>query len=187
MKCETGTTCILNVCKANNYCLAVKCSADTLLELKSHFECPAPIEVVEPSAELATSGYYQAKHPRKKKKHPINVGNFFLASFGWFDEIDGVPEGFISFFKSKGSEYFTNSSEDTLIRISDHWGYSIRHCSWHLKGYPKISSWRWKKDHGKTKRIGCVLFKNLTPNQSSVNSGSQIIKEIDKLESRHPF
>lgn len=114
---------------------------------------------------------------------PITVDNFFIASQGYFVELLVIPPAFKSFFKSKGSEYFTNEEKTELIRVSDHWGYNIRFCAWHLKGYPKVTSWKWQKQFTKAKRIGLIKFTELNPN-------NQYYKNIGvktEFESRHPF
>jgi len=110
---------------------------------------------------------------------PITIENFFINTFGIFKEIKEISPTFNSFFKSKGSEYFTNADNTELIRVSDHWGYNIRFCSWHLEGIKRISCYNWQKEHGRHKRIGQIMITDLVPNNHNQN---QV-----ELISRHPY
>ncbi len=92
---------------------------------------------------------------------PITIDNFFLSSIGTFKEINEIPEGFILFFTSKTSTYFTNEDNTILIRKSDHWGSKIRSCNWYLSGYPRELSKRWKKFAGTSQRFGMIAFSEL--------------------------
>lgn len=38
MRCDISTSCVLNVCKANGYCIVSKCSIETKKELKDFVE-----------------------------------------------------------------------------------------------------------------------------------------------------
>lgn len=114
---------------------------------------------------------------------PITMENFFIRSHGTFIEIFDIPIGYTEFFKSKKSQYYTNDDKTMLVRISDHWGHKIRFCSWHLKGYPKISSWGWRKQFGNQCRIGIIKFSELKINYF-LPKGFTKPKEF---ESRHPF
>lgn len=89
---------------------------------------------------------------------PITIDNFFVSTYGIFDEIKQIPEGFSSFFKSRGSEYYSNAGKQHLIRVSNHWGLNINLCSWHLKGHRKTVTWEWQKKYGKHERIGLIKF-----------------------------
>lgn len=95
---------------------------------------------------------------------PITIDNFFIASKGTFKELQSIPSGFTKFFTSKKSIYYSNEEKTELVRVSDHWGYRIRFCAWHLEGYKKISSWDWKKKIGNEMRIGIILYSDLEVN-----------------------
>ena len=126
------------------------------------------------------------KKPNKVKEIPvqelpITIDNFFISTMGVFAEIDKVPEGFVKFFKSKESEYYHDEGKLTLIRISNHWGYRIRFCTWHLEGYKKIIAWQWKSKYGKKMRIGIIKITEL-----KVNNAFQPFKSVE-LERRHLY
>lgn len=114
---------------------------------------------------------------------PITIENFFVSSKGIFKELCFIPDGFTRFFISKGSEYFSNKESDLLIRKSDHWGHNIRFCAWHLDGYKKDTSWKWKDANGKEKKIGIILFSELSIN----NAFKPNKNKIAEFESRHPI
>lgn len=118
---------------------------------------------------------------------PVTIDNFYLTTYGIFNEINAIPPDFKSFFKSKGSEYFTNEEKTHLIRVSDHWGMYIRYCDWFLKvgeHVERISSFKWTKKYGKGNlRIGIIKYSDLTINNRIIGSASK----IERIESRHPI
>lgn len=100
---------------------------------------------------------------------PITIDNFFIRTWGVFNELKALPVGYKNFFESRGSEYFTNEDKTKIVRVSDHWGFNIRFCAWFLKEvgqtkFEKISSWRWKKKKGSDKRIGIITISNFNIN-----------------------
>lgn len=103
---------------------------------------------------------------------PITIDNFFIRTKGVFREIKEVPYGYKSIFKSKKSEYFTNEEKTKIVRISDHWGFKIRFCAWHLQSnpegsYEKMSSFKWSRINGKKCfKIGIIHISDLSVNNS---------------------
>jgi|WetSurMetagenome_2_1015567.scaffolds.fasta_scaffold372870_2 hypothetical protein len=95
----------------------------------------------------------------------LDVGNFWNASVGTWKETDEVPEAFTQFAKSGSSTYYTNKKEDTVIRVSDHWGSGIRECNWYLKGYARNNSFLFSKKYGGF-HIGIIKIKDLTDIQN---------------------
>lgn len=87
--------------------------------------------------------------------------NYHLASEGTFKQIFEIPEGFDVVFKSKGSKYYVDKDDTQLIRVSDHWGYNIKHCNWFLEGYNKMPCGLWKNTYGE--KIGIINFNELKP------------------------
>jgi hypothetical protein len=114
---------------------------------------------------------------------PINWENFFLATKGTFEEISKIPNGFSSFFKSKGSEYFINEDKTILIRESDHWGFGIRYCNWYLKGYGFEHCGNWKKKIDEPLKIGKINIIELSPSFKEKSKRFQ----HQEFESRHPI
>lgn len=100
--------------------------------------------------------------PVKSIKKGHDITNFFIQSFGIFEEISEIPPDFYGFFASKRSLYYTNNDKSILIRSSDHWGTDIAKCIWFLKGYPQMSCWRWKKQYEGRFLIGMIRFDELT-------------------------
>ena len=94
---------------------------------------------------------------------PITWENFFMATKGIFDEIDYIPYGFESFYKSKGSEYFINEDKTQLVRKSNHWGYGIKYCNWYLKGYGFRYCASWSKLVDNPLKTGIIKIGNLKP------------------------
>lgn len=113
----------------------------------------------------------------------VTVDNFFQATIGEWNEIKELPEGFNSIFKSKGSEYFTKDGSE-IIRISDHWGHSIRFCTWYLKGYSSGSSRNWKKKYGPDKKIGIIHINDLHMNTKKYEAWHKW--EANKLKFKGP-
>lgn len=116
---------------------------------------------------------------------PITVENFFIRTKAVYDEIQTIPEGFHCFFRSKGSAYWTNQEKTHIVRESDHWGFNIRYCAWYLKQDPQgtykmISSFKWKKLNGNSKRIGIVHISNFSVNETVTRQPRQ------KITSRWP-
>ncbi|HET8736196.1 MAG TPA: hypothetical protein VFM69_06335 [Pricia sp.] len=111
------------------------------------------------------------KGPKPKKKAPvqgmpITIDNFFVNTFGEFEEIESVPDGFTLFFRSRGSRYYTGQNKDVLVRVSDHWGWGIRFCNWYLKGFAKKHCGGWKNlCPDRTTRIGKIHYSDMKPNQ----------------------
>ena len=114
---------------------------------------------------------------------PITWENFFLATKGSFDEIEFIPDGFVSFFKSKGSEYFINDDKTILIRKSDHWGFGIRYCNWYLKDYGFNHCGNWKKTVEEPLKIGKINISELLPSIKDKTKKYQ----HQEFESRHPI
>lgn len=121
------------------------------------------------------------KEPVPDQPLPVTIDNFFIATRGVFEELSFIPGDVDFFFKSKTSAYYKNADGTVLVRVSDHWGHKIRFCSWHLKDYPQISSWKWQKEYGKKQRVGRILVKHLKPNY-----GTPEFQRMN-LESRHPI
>ena len=96
---------------------------------------------------------------------PITINNFFISTKGLFNEISEIHLGFESFFKSKNSEYFTNSDRTILIRKSNHWGFRIKNCDWHLKGYGLVSCGRFSKENQNSFKIGIIKYSDLKVNR----------------------
>jgi len=116
---------------------------------------------------------------------PITIENFFIRTKAVFQKIDSIPAGYKSFFKSKGSEYFTNEDKSIVIRVSDHWGYKIRFCNWFLKmeyggSYEQISSFKWSKIHSRQKFIGKCRIADFSPAKRTPFKGSSL-QTIEKL------
>jgi hypothetical protein len=112
---------------------------------------------------------------------PITIDNFFISTKGVFTELIEMPEGFTIFFNSKESKYYSNEDKTQLIRISNHWGYGIKYCSWLLKGYKAEVAWKWKKSNGKHDRIGIISISNLKVNPAfyDKNKNKHVIKPIN--------
>jgi len=104
------------------------------------------------------------KRALKNQPLPITYKNFFISTKGYFEEIGNLPEGYKSFFKSKGSEYFIDDKKEYLIRTSNHWGFGIAECDWHLKGYGFLHCGKWQKKHSKSIKIGIIRFDELQAN-----------------------
>ena len=118
---------------------------------------------------------------------PITIENFFIATSGVFEELQEIPIDFEKFFASKGSEYYTNKDKTELIRVSDHWGYAIRFCSWHLRGYKYMFCGRWAKKVDQPKKIGIISFTDLTDGGVLPNMEINARPYIKEFESRHPY
>lgn len=107
--------------------------------------------------------------PSKKKPlpivqpTPITWDNFFIKTYGEFEVIKKIPDGFITVFESKGSRYLVSKNKKTVVRISDHWGFGIKHCNWYLKGYKRSHCSRWQKTYGSEKFIGIITIDNFKP------------------------
>jgi hypothetical protein len=114
---------------------------------------------------------------------PITIDNFFIKTMGVFTEIYEIPSDFVMFFSSKGSRYYTNHTQDKLIRKSNHWGHGIKFCSWQLNGYKHLRLWDWQKKYGKTFKIGIISLSELSININRIPK----TKQGKKIESRHPF
>jgi hypothetical protein len=97
---------------------------------------------------------------------PITINNFFIRTKGDFKEIQKIPDNYSLFFKSKGSEYYTNKQKTRVIRISDHWGKGIKNCAWYLEGYDRINCGIWKKAIENPVKIGIINIENLEINGS---------------------
>ncbi|HTB99871.1 MAG TPA: hypothetical protein VK705_04255 [Ferruginibacter sp.] len=114
---------------------------------------------------------------------PITIDNFFVRTTGVFKEIEFIPVGYVGFFNSKESAYYHSPDKDKIVRVSNHWGFSIRFCAWFLDGYEKESSFKWGKNNGKQMRIGIISINELKPNLH-LNWSKTNRK---KIESRHPI
>lgn len=102
----------------------------------------------------------------------ITVDNFHIQTKGVFYRIDEVPEGYVSIFRSKGSEYFTNAAKTKVVRVSDHWGYFIKDCDWFLRMQPgerirRMSSFTWSRRYENKKFIGIIDLNDLSYNDHS--------------------
>ena len=106
------------------------------------------------------------KYKNSEQPKPITWENFFISTYGLFKEIDSIPKGFTFIFSSKRSEYFVNKDKSIIIRASDHWGFGIKFCSWHLKNYGRCSCRNWKKYNGDDEKIGMIYIEDFTPNRS---------------------
>jgi hypothetical protein len=91
----------------------------------------------------------------------ITIDNYFVASYGVFDEIYEIPEGYKLHYKSKSSTYWVSPDERFLVRKSDHWGYGIKNCKWFLNGYPKMKSHKWSTQFDGAFKIGIIKFSNM--------------------------
>lgn len=123
--------------------------------------------------------------PKVKKEipiqeYPITMDNFFINTFGVFTELENIPIGFKLFFVSKKSMYYENEERNYLIRVSDHWGYGIRFCSWLLHGYKNQTAWKWQEDYSDDMRVGIIPISELQLNPRYHNSHKE-------LNSRHPI
>jgi hypothetical protein len=145
-------------------------------------KCKTPIAqqpVAAPRQPTAVRSNQIPKTPKPEQPLPITIENFYISTTATFTEIKKIPDGFLEFFKSKGSQYFTNELKDVVVRKSDHWGYGIRHCNWFLKGHEKEFCGHWKNQKGKFMYIGIALIKSFQPNVKGVeidtfNSPNQI-------------
>jgi len=99
---------------------------------------------------------------------PITINNFFIRTKGTFKEIKTVPISYLRFFKSKGSEYYTNNERTKIVRVSDHWGSSIKLCTWYLESYDKINCGKWKKTIINPIKIGIIDVKDLKINKNII-------------------
>ena len=86
----------------------------------------------------------------------ITIENFYIKSEGVFNHITSIPKNFKSFFKSKGSEYFTNEDKSKLIRVSNHWGFKIKKCNWLLHNFKVCACKNWKQLYGDSFYIGII-------------------------------
>lgn len=118
---------------------------------------------------------------------PVTIDNFFLATVGTFERIEKIPEGFIQFFKSKGSVYYTNEAKDTLVRASDHWGSGIRYCNWYIKGIDPFPSMWWQKNMGKRKVIGIIKYADMVDIRGAADFKHKIKRVRKEPESRWPI
>jgi len=78
----------------------------------------------------------------------VTKENFFIATIGIWHEIKEVPIEFTLFFESKDSSYYINKRQDTVCRVSGHWGSGIRYCNWYLKGRNNNNSIFFQKMNG---------------------------------------
>lgn len=157
----------------------------TMVEMRDFGDAPVIIKSLK--AKITKTKAELSIKPKKNKEipfqpTPINIDNFFISTMGVFTEMERIPDGFTMFFQSKGSQYYCDDKKRFLVRVSDHWGHGIRFCSWHLKGYPKIISWRWQKQFGKHNRIGFIRIDELEINKAYT-------PRLKKYEptSRHPI
>lgn len=169
---------MLNVCKANGYCIVRNCSFETKKELKDFVEgrevkligytSDSVAEIAKPRVVKHGNDYRPVliETGNVVKKIDITIDNFFVKSKGNFIELKSIPENFEKFFDSKTSTYYTNNNKDVLIRVSDHWGENIRFCSWFLIGYEKFACWKWKKKYGSEMKIGLINICDLKYNNS---------------------
>jgi hypothetical protein len=93
----------------------------------------------------------------------VTIDNFHISTHGTFVEIKSIPQGFIKFFSSPSqkSHYYCNEAKTILVRVSDHWGYKIRQCSWMLRRYKHLSSFKWKEFYGAELKIGIIKISKL--------------------------
>lgn len=165
-KCQVPESCTYWFCHHHQKCL-----------LHEHVQRNEPKEL---DSFHPVFNYFSPVQKKKNRSHrkpielpeqplPISIDNFFIRTRGVYDELKIIPNDFKSFFKSRGSEYFTNDDKTHIIRVSDHWGFNIRFCAWFLKEtptgtYDKISSFKWKKNKGGGKRIGIIHISNFSVN-----------------------
>ncbi len=159
----------------------------------------------EPTQRKARMGGGTGKPPKGNKKVdvtiqmlPVTMDNFFMSTYGVFDRLDEIPAGYEKIFESRGSAYYSDESKETLIRVSDHWGHSIKCCAWFIRGFEKKSSWRWQKQHGKEKFVGLIKIADLTPNfmyaenreyakANGMEVPDWIVERSDRVNNRHPL
>ena len=79
-----------------------------------------------------------------KNLKAVTIDDFFRSTVGEWEEIKEIPSGF-KLIKSNGSKYYTNAAEDTVIRVSDHWGSNIGTSSWYLLGHAQKECVLWSK------------------------------------------
>lgn len=101
---------------------------------------------VRSKKEKNNSNLFATQKP--KQPTPITKDNFHIATYGWWQEIPELIEGYELIHKSKGSAYWASPCGEILIRKSDHWGYQIKYCDWFIKGYKKMHCTHWRRNFG---------------------------------------
>lgn len=96
----------------------------------------------------------------------LTIKDFWNASVGTWAPLNEIPCGLHKFAESGNSEYYTNESENVVLRISDHWGSGIRECNWYLKGYPRNNSFLFSKRNKGARFIGIIQLKDLVDVQN---------------------
>ena len=91
----------------------------------------------------------------------LTIKNFWDASVGTWHPLNAIPSEFHEFAKSGNSTYYTNDSEDTVCRESDHWGSGIRECNWYLEGHPRNNSFLFSKRNKGELYVGIIKIKDL--------------------------
>jgi len=91
----------------------------------------------------------------------MNIDDFWNASVGTWEIIEEIPDNFTQFANSKDSQYYTNEKEDTIIRVSNHWGSGIRECNWYLKGFKRNNSFLFSKWNNNKEFIGIIKISDL--------------------------
>lgn len=121
------------------------------------------IKVQKPTKEKSL--YTERLSSNGVQPMPITCDNFHIATQGVFSELKEIPDTFERFYKSKSSEYLINKDKTHIIRISDHWGFGIKNCSWFIKGYPKMHCGTWLKKTLNPNKSGIIKIANLKPNK----------------------
>ncbi len=150
-------------------CYVIACYEKDGFKMEDGYEVIPQNKSVVTKKQISKSG----SPPKIKSKHfgespiqtlPITIDNFFVSTYGVFEELTSIPNNFELFFNSKESKYYSNSEKTQIVRVSNHWGYRIRFCSWMLKGYREGSSFRWQKENGKQHRIGIISISDFKVN-----------------------